>query len=58
MNFLFDEAIVLTLIIAILSRGVSYQSGALTVASSDETFVIITLEFGGSMTVELARVLR
>ena len=42
-NFLFDEAIVLTRVLALLSCGVSYQSGALAVASSAETSVVITL---------------
>ena len=39
-----------------LSRGFSYHSGALTVASFAGTCVIISLEFGGNMPVLLARV--
>ena len=42
-NFLFDEAIVLTRVLALLYCGVSYQSGALAAASSAETSVVITL---------------
>ena len=57
-NFLFDKAIVLTRVLALLSCGVSYQSSDLDVASSDETSVFITLEFGGSMPRVLTRVLR
>ena len=54
-NFLFDEAAVFTLVLALLSRGVSYQSGALTVVSFSGTCVVITLEFGGSMPGVLAQ---
>ena len=57
-KFLFDKAIVLTLVTILLSHSVSYQSVALTVASSAETCVVITLEFGGSMQGVLALFLR
>ena len=48
-NFIFDEAIVLNLVLALLSRGVSYHSDSLTIASYPDTCVGITLDFGGIM---------
>ena len=57
-DFLFEEAIVLTLVLALFSSGVSYQSRDLTVTSSAQTCVVITIEFGGSIPGVLARVLR
>ena len=53
-KFLFDEAIVLTLVLSLLSCGGSYQLDALTVTYFAETYVVMTLEFGGIMLVLLA----
>ena len=65
MNFLFYFSAVLTLFLARLSLGDSYQSGECDISSAGwvddvatlDFFVVITLEHGGSMHVVLAHVL-
>ena len=57
MNFCFCVGTVLILVIAHLSLGDSYHSGGCDVCSSGATGGVVTLDFGGLITLEHRRII-